>query len=270
MGLNLRALFSRFGGSAGATPAPEPDVAVEPGFEARHAWLAGGYGHDDDPADPSQVQAMQLVLHIEKKDPPTRSAILAAAASATVALCLDERCGPGGEWEASFKAWTGARIRKVSRRARGVAWAGAQEVPGVTVESDGAQARAYVPGPVGELDSRLRKLQINGTDLPDDEPGEPDPRYPVLWLQGGLGMSVGKAAAQVGHASMLLAGAMSAAQAATWAESGFRCSVRDADPADWAALAKLPRAGKAVAVRDAGFTEVAAGSMTVVAVPASA
>lgn len=236
------------------------------GFAARHDWLAGGYGHKDDPADPAQVLAMQLVLHIEKKDPPARSAILAAAAAAAVALCLDERCGPGGEWEAPYKAWSGARIRKVSRRARGAAWEAAQEVPGVTVEIDGARARAYVPGPVGELDQRLRKLQINGTDLEDDEPGPPEPGYPVLWLQAALGMTVGKAAAQVGHASMLLAGAMSEEQALEWSESGYRCSVRDADAAKWAELAKVLKAGKAIAVRDAGFTEVAAGSMTVIAV----
>ena len=236
-------------------------------FATRHAWLARGYGNEDDPADPAEVLAMQLVLHVEKKDPPRRSDVLAAAAVATVALCLDERCGPGGEWEREFKAWSGARIRKVSRRARGVAWAGAKELPGVTARCGEAEARAYVPGPVGELDPRLRKLQINGTDLVDDEPGEPDEAYPVLWLQAELGMTVGKAAAQAGHASMLLAGAMAVARARVWSEAGFRCSVRDADAATWARLAKLVPAGKAIAVRDAGFTEVAAGSMTVIAVP---
>ncbi|WP_024795436.1 aminoacyl-tRNA hydrolase [Tomitella biformata] len=244
----------------------EPQDSVNE-FAARHKWLAGGYGNSEDPADPSQVLAMQLVLHIEKKDPPRRSDVLAAAASSAVALCLDERCGPGGGWEQEFKAWSGARIRKVSRRARGIAWDAAQELPGVTIQSDGAEARAYVPGKVGELEQRLRKLQINGTDLVDDEPGEPDAAYPVLWLQAELGMTVGKAAAQVGHASMLLAGAMKVDQVQAWAESGFRCSVRDAGAEQWAGLAKLVRAGKAIAVRDAGFTEVAAGSMTVIAVP---
>ncbi len=236
-------------------------------FATRHAWLARGYGSADDSAEPAEVLAMQVVLQIEKKDPPSRSDVLAAAASAVVALCLDERCGPGGEWEHEFKSWTRARIRKVSRRARGVAWAAAEELPGLTAESGEARARAYVPGPVGRLDSRLRKLQINGTDLADDRPGAPDPALPVLWLNAELGMTVGKAAAQVGHASMLLAGAMTMEQAQRWAESGYRCSVRDADPARWAGLVADLGAGKAIAVRDAGFTEVAAGSRTVIAVP---
>ncbi|MGV9741074.1 aminoacyl-tRNA hydrolase [Nocardia farcinica] len=237
-------------------------------FRTRHAVLARGYGGADDPADPDRVQAMQMVLHLPKVDPPARSALLAAAASAVVALCLDPRVGHGGPWEQRFLAWTGARIRKVARRARGAQWQAATEVDGVTVEVDGAAARAYVPGPVGEVDPRIRKLQIGGTDLAHDEPGPPDPDLPVLWVNSALGMSLGKSAAQVGHASMLLAGAMSAEHALRWAGAGFRCSVREADPDRWRALTALVDAGAAIAVRDAGFTEIAPGSLTVIGVPA--
>ncbi|KAF0846571.1 peptidyl-tRNA hydrolase [Nocardia caishijiensis] len=241
------------------------DTAAE--FAARHAELAQGYGGGGDPDDPAMVQAMQMVLHIPKTDPPARSALLAAAAAAAVAVCLDPRSGPGGEWEARYLAWKRSRIRKVARRARGAQWVAAGEVDGVTVDLDGAQARAFVPGPVGAIDPRIRKLQIGGTDLEHDEPGPPDPDLPVLWVNSALEMSVGKAAAQVGHASMLLAGALPVEAAATWAEHGFRCAVRDADPWHWAELVDRVSAGRAVAVRDAGFTEVAPGSMTVIAVP---
>ncbi|MFF0816377.1 peptidyl-tRNA hydrolase [Rhodococcus sp. NPDC003318] len=242
------------------------------GFAARHAVLAAGYGHRADPDDPALVLAMPLVLHIPKTEPPARTEVLEAAAAATVALCLDPRVGEGtdgepGPWRDNYLAWTGARIRKVARRARGAQWTAVQDVDGVTVEVDGAQARAFVPGRVGALDQRVRKLQIGGTDLDHDEPGEPEPGLPVLWLNAELGMTVGKAAAQVGHAAMLLAGAMSAAQAQAWASAGYRCSVRDADAPTWARLVGLVDAGRAVAVRDAGFTEVAPGSMTVIATP---
>jgi peptidyl-tRNA hydrolase len=142
----------------------------------------------------------------------------------------------------------------------------AQDVAGITVEVGGAQARALVPGPVGELDPRIKKMQIGGTDLEHDNPGPPIPELPVLWIDPALEMTVGKASAQVGHASMLLAAAMSDEEAWRWAQAGFRCSVRDADPAQWAdAVARL--SSDAVAVRDAGYTEVAPGSMTVIAVP---
>lgn len=240
---------------------------VDPGFAARHAELARGYGGSGDPDDPDLVQAMQMVLHIPKQDPPLRSALLAAAASAAVAVCLDPRVGPDGEWEERYLAWKRSRIRKVARRARGAHWLTAQEVDGITVEHDGAQARAFVPGPVGAIDPRIRRLQIGGTELPPDELDSIDTRYPVLWVQAELGMTVGKAAAQVGHASMLLAGAMPLGQAYSWAAQGFRCTVAEAGPEPWAELAGRVHDGTAVAVRDAGFTEVAPGSMTVIAVP---
>ena len=48
-----------------------------------------------------------------------------------------------------------------------------------------------------------------GTDLPFDEPGPPADGVPVVWLNPTLELSLGKAAAQVGHASMLLAASLS-------------------------------------------------------------
>ncbi|WP_245401857.1 aminoacyl-tRNA hydrolase [Nocardia albiluteola] len=249
-------------------PAPVGIVSggLDAGFVARHAELALGYGGGGDPDDPALVQAMQLVLHIPKNDPPRRSALLAAAAAAAVALCLDPRVGADGEWEQRYLTWKRSRIRKVARRARGAQWLAANEVDGVTIEVDGAQARALVPGPVGDIDPRVRKLQIGGTDIEPDEPGPIDPELPVLWVDSELGMTVGKAAAQVGHASMLLAGALPVEQAFAWSAHGYRCAVREAGPR-WPELSRLVGRGAATAVRDAGFTEVAPGSMTVIGVP---
>ncbi|MET8873166.1 peptidyl-tRNA hydrolase [Nocardia sp. NPDC004604] len=252
----------RDGGSA------EPELSTDiEGFRIRHAELARGYGGLGDPEDPASVQAMQMVLHIPKADPPRRSALLEAAAAATVALCLDERVGPDGEWAQRFLNWKRSRIRKVARRARGAQWLAANDVDGVTVEVDGAQARAFVPGPVGAVDPRIKRLQINGTDLEHDDPGPVDPELPVLWVNAKLGMTLGKAAAQVGHASMLLAGALPVDQARLWSEREFRCAVRESTPEHWATLCEKVSRGNAVAVRDAGFTEVAPGSITVIAVP---
>lgn len=241
-------------------------VELDDGFVARHAELARGYGGGGDPDDPALVQAMQMVLHIPKQDPPRRSALLAAAATAAVAVCMDPRVGSGGEWEQRYLTWKRSRIRKVARRARGAQWVAANEVDGITVEIDGAQARALVPGPVGAIDQRIRRLQIGGTDIESDDPGPAAPELPVLWVNSALGMTVGKAAAQVGHASMLLAGALSVEQVFRWAGQEYRCSVREAG-SRWSALSRLVGEGTAIAVRDAGFTEVAPGSMTVIAVP---
>ena len=84
---------------------------------------------------------------------------------------------------------------------------------------------------------------------------------PVLWLNPDLEMSAGKTMAQTGHAAQLAWWRLNDTRRKEWAESGFALAVRTAAPEDWAALTEsgLPL------VRDAGFTEIAPGSCTVVA-----
>jgi peptidyl-tRNA hydrolase len=185
------------------------------------------------------------------------------------------RAGEGAveTWHDELVAWVGGRIRKVSRRARGAHWAAVQDLPGVTVTVDGASVRALVPGLVSQTPKEVSRLQISGSDLPADEPGLPPDGVPVLWLNPDVEMTVGKAAAQVGHATMILAALCEASgvDLTDWAESGYRCAVRIPDRDRWASL--LPGADPAgawrsrgvVAVRDAGFTEVAPGTVTVLA-----
>jgi peptidyl-tRNA hydrolase len=85
-------------------------------------------------------------------------------------------------------------------------------------------------------------------------------------------MTVGKAAAQVGHATVLLAAQLTADARLTeledWAAGGYRCAVRTASPSQWAQLATGEQAWKerdVLLVRDAGFTEVRPGTITVAA-----
>ena len=124
--------------------------------------------------DPALVRAMPIVLRVERAEPPARSALLEAAATAAVAVCLDPRAEPGGEWHDAVAAWTAGRIRKVARRARGAHWAAVAELSGVTVEVDSAAgvawARALVPGLVADTPREVSRLQISGTDLPADSP----------------------------------------------------------------------------------------------------
>jgi peptidyl-tRNA hydrolase len=203
------------------------------------------------------VRAMTLVLRLEKP-PPARTPVLEAAAAAALALCLDPRAQPDGEWADPVRTWVQGRIRKIARRARGAHWTAVTELPGVTWTVGDAQVRALVPGPVDDVPRTVSRLQIGGTDLEPDDPGPPPPDAPVIWVNAGLEMSVGKAAAQVGHASMLYAAAHGLTETPAFA-------VRSAGGADWARLAEA--ADRLVAVRDAGFTEVAPGSMTCIVTP---
>lgn len=206
---------------------------------------------------------MPVVLRVEKAEPPPRTGLLEAAAGAAVAVCLDERTAPGGEWHDAVSAWVAGRIRKVTRRARGAHWSAVQELPGVTVTVGSAQVRALLPGLVVEAPRTLTRLQIAGTDLPADDPGPPPGGVPVIWLNPAVELTVGKAAAQVGHASMILAASLEADRLAAWRSLGWRCAVRPASPDRWReVLASSGAAGGAVLVRDAGFTEVDPGTVT--------
>lgn len=233
------------------------------------ARLAGS-GSFDDP-EPEQVRAMPVILHIERAVPPSRTALLEAAAAAAVLVCVDPRSAPDGEWHDEVLAWTSGRIRKVARRARGAHWSAAGELPGRTVRVGDAEARALVPGLVSETPREVSRLQISGSELPTDEPGPVPAGIPVLWLNPGVTMTAGKAAAQVGHGSMLLAAMLAEVDLASWAEAGCPCAVRVASGALWARLSApeapsvLWQRSRAVTVRDAGFTEVAPGTVTVVA-----
>ncbi|MEJ3654560.1 peptidyl-tRNA hydrolase [Actinomycetes bacterium KLBMP 9759] len=203
------------------------------------------------------VLAMPIVLRLERP-PAARTPVLEAAAMAALAVCLDPRAEDGGPWHDAVSTWVSRYIRKIARRARGAHWAAVEELPGVTVEVDGAQARALLPGPVDEVPKAVSRLQIGGTDLERDEPGEPPAGIPVIWVNAGLGMSVGKAAAQVGHASMLYAAAKGLRSVPAFA-------VRDAHGDWWGQLCSAATGGDGVAVRDAGFTEVAPGTITCIA-----
>lgn len=221
---------------------------------------------------------LPLVVRIERGSPPTRTDALQTAARAVLVLLADERTADEGPWARAVRDWQDARIRKVVRRARGAEWRRAEALPGITVTSaagsppagagaaDGAgggtEVRVFPPVPLDGWPGDLARLQVSGTDLDDPEPPPPaPPGVPVLWLAPGLGMTAGKAMAQTGHGAQLAWWELSDADRAAWRAAGFPLAVRTPPPERWA---RLTASGLPV-VRDAGYTEIAANSSTVVA-----
>ncbi|WP_406220851.1 peptidyl-tRNA hydrolase [Streptomyces canus] len=205
---------------------------------------------------------LPLVVRIEKTAPPARTDALETAARAVLVMLSDERSVGDGEWAEAVRDWQDARIRKVVRRARGAEWRRAEGLPGITVTGKSAEVRVFPPVPLDGWPKDLARLQVSGTDLDDPEPPvAADGTAPVLWLNPDLDMSAGKAMAQAGHGAQLAWWELSDEERAAWRDAGFPLAVRAADPARWG---ELTTSGLPL-VRDAGFTEIAPGSCTVVA-----
>lgn len=217
-------------------------------------------GVDERDLGPQYV--LPLVVRLEKSDPPRRTDALEAAARAVLSLLTDPRSSePDGRWHDAVRAWTDGRIRKVVRRARGSGWHRAGSLDGLTVGHRTAQVRVFPPIPLDGWPTELARLQVGGTELAEeDEPAAPLADAAVLWLNPTLPMTAGKAMAQAGHAAQLTLAALPESAGQVWADAGFPLAVRTASSAHWARL----RAADLPVVHDAGFTEVAPNSATVI------
>jgi peptidyl-tRNA hydrolase len=205
---------------------------------------------------------MQIVLRLERKDVPTRTQLLEAAAAAVVTLIADARGRPGGPWEPSVQSWVDGRIRKIVRRARGAKWDATAELDQVEVDRGGAQVRAFLPGQMDAVPDPLAKLQLTGSEPPElGEPANLDPAGVTILVSPEVAMSIGKTAAQCGHAAQLAWRAMTPSRRSDWADAGFPVRVEHPDRARWAELAATAPA----TVTDAGFTEIAPGTVTTLA-----
>lgn len=212
--------------------------------------------------DEAPQYVLPLVARIERAEPPHRTDALETAARAVLVMLGDERSLGDGAWAQAMRDWQDARIRKVVRRARGAEWRRAEALPGITVTGKSAEVRVFPPVPLDGWPKDLARLQVSGTDLDDPEAVPPaDATAPVLWMSPDVDMSAGKAMAQAGHGAQLAWWELSGEERVAWRDAGYPLSVRTPDAAHWR---ELVTSGLPV-VRDAGFTEIAPGSCTVVA-----
>lgn len=158
-------------------------------------------------------------------------------------------------------AWTKNRIRKIVKRAHGSKWrkaleyAATADIPSVRAFSDKVEVLCFAPMKASEQEKPVKQLQVSGLDLERAREEVPSPPSTLLVSVGSdLEMTTGKACAQVGHAIQLAIRHLDDDAYGKWADSGFACAVRRAS-----IVAGSPHD---VMVCDAGFTEVAPGSIT--------
>lgn len=239
-----------------------PPITTDPITTNERTADTDPFAHRAEDRDASPQFVLPLVVRIERDAPPARTDALETAARAVLTLLTDERSVGEGEWAEAVRDWQDGRIRKVVRRARGAEWRRAEALPGITVHGEKAQVRVFPPVPLDGWPKDLARLQVSGTDLDDPEPPSPPADgVPVLWFNPSVPMTAGKAMAQAGHGAQLGWWDLSAQRAEAWEREGFPLAVREATREQWVRLlaADLPT------VRDAGFTEIAPGSVTVIA-----
>ena len=191
---------------------------------------------------------MFLVLRRGAVETLERAAVLGGAAA--VACVRDFEIDP--EWR--------ERPGKVCLRARTAAqWAAVLKEPhALAGDAEGESVAALPPRRRSERGLLLERLQAMSTDLGATPEALAAARRDAVTyaLNPELEMSSGKAVAQVAHAAVMAAAALP-----RWAEAGAPGQL--VAPRDFAALAA--RDDLAARVVDAGLTEVAPGTVTVLA-----
>lgn len=179
-----------------------------------------------------------------------------AVATGIASLLSEETYDSDPAWADTLEPWLDGQFRKVVRRARGAQWDALTALPHLTVGIGDTQVRFIAPHPVEEVPQLVKRLQVSGLVLDGDRIQEPIKQLDNCYLHlavADLGMSDGKTLAQIGHGVQLAI--QHGLPTEPWYEYGAPIVLRE-----WGTQ---PR--NAVAVVDAGLTEIAPGSHTVAA-----
>jgi len=198
---------------------------------------------DDDP------YAMIFVVNDDKNKTLYNDDVLNAVTTATLRMVTSER------HQEAVDAWLEQRIRKLVKRARNNQWDALESIPHIEVEFNSAIVRVFPPMRVSEVPQEIRRLQLTGLNTEPNATSLPEPGSLLITLNSALTMTIGKAAAQTGHAAQLFLMKGDERKVEEWIEAGY--------PLSFATGPVNPAAE--IQVHDAGFTEVEPNSLTTTA-----
>lgn len=146
-----------------------------------------------------------IMLLVDKNNPAGHADAVAAAAIASVGAYINALAS--GINADNWEAWLSERFAKSVRRADAKTFAKLAADPVLansgSASVGSARAMAYAPTTYDQMPKQIARLQVSGTNLPE-QPATPPPTQhsgdPVIVLNGSLGMSTGKASAQAAHA----------------------------------------------------------------------
>lgn len=205
------------------------------------------------------VPVMYLVV---RKHHGAQLETLLAAVACAVCNVLDEY-GPSTRHARDFSRWRVSLYRKVTLRADEKEYAALADLPHC---EHGGIVRVFPPVPRSVRPKALARLQTYDAPAEFSDAVEEDAAAVTIVVNGDVAMSAGKLAAQVGHAAMLAKEQFDAdpREWTPWHRAGYPCVIRHASGGAWA---EARREDGATVVVDAGFTEVAGGSETCLALP---
>jgi len=177
---------------------------------------------------------------------------------AAAVRCVREFAG-----DAALEEWW-PRPGKVVLRARGGQWEEVLEEPHVLIGDPDAEAViALPPRRRSERGSLLERMQAMTSELISPPPAaDPDPGALTYLVNSEVEMSSGKTLAQIAHAAVMAADSGSLED---WVAAGCPAQVLLPPAAEFDEACRAPQL--VARVEDAGLTEVAPGTVTVLALP---
>lgn len=209
--------------------------------------------------DKDDPYALIFVVNDSKNDTgelPPEDHIVAAAMQALTGLLLSEN----EETRTRVSAWLAGRIRKIVKRAKNAAWdkTAQTDVPYYESSFNDAKVRVFAPIQLSQQPPALKKLQVTGLQATVKHTLVVAEEMLIVNVDANLDMTTGKLIAQVGHAVQLFIMYADEEKVTAWFDAGQRVAVIPTDT--------MPSEDSVdIVVRDAGFTEVPAGSLTATA-----